>query len=82
MSSPADKILLAGINDAEASIEMLSSFNAHWQLFADACRLQQLDIAHEHGQRLVAVVETAVDLYLSSVRRMAQFERLTMERDT
>lgn len=77
MSKAADEILESGIRDAKTALLAISSFEAEWRTFAQACQTGQLDIASVYGERLVALVESAVDLYLSSHRRVAQFERLT-----
>ena len=81
MSDAPEEILLAGINDANAVIAAIQSFEEYWRAFASACQAQQLDVAQQQGERLVALVESAVDLHLSSVRRIAQYERLTRMRD-
>lgn len=81
MSDIANEILLAGINDSEAALAAIKRFEEFWRAFASACQAQQLDVAHEQGERLVALVESAVDLHLSATRRMMQFERLTREKD-
>lgn len=81
MSSAADEILIAGIHDANAAIAAINAFEEYWRAFTSACQSQQLDVAHTQGERLVALVEVAVELHLSSVKRMLQFERLTQRRD-
>lgn len=77
MSDAADAIMQAGIRDAEAALESFKALDAQWRRFAFACQNQQPDLAHAHGERLVTLVESAVDLYLSSHRHMTQFMRLT-----
>lgn len=79
MSEAADEILQSGIRDAKTALLAISGFSAQWQAFTHACQTQQFDIAALHGERLVALVESATDLYLSSNRRISQFERLTEE---
>lgn len=77
MSEAADEILQSGIRDAKTALLAIQSFDAEWKSFAHACQAGQLDVAEVYGQRLVALVESGVDLYLSSHRRIAQFQRLT-----
>lgn len=79
MSEAADEILQAGIRDAKTALIAIQSFDEGWKVFARACQTQQLDVANVYGERLVALVESAVDLYLSSHRRIAQFEKLTKD---
>lgn len=77
MSEAANEILEAGIRDAKTALLAIQSFDAEWKSFTHACQTQQLDVASVYGERLVALVESAVDLYLSSNRRISQFQRLT-----
>lgn len=77
MSEAADEILQAGIHDAKTALLAIQGFDEGWKVFAQACQEQQLDIAAVYGERLVVLVESAVDLYLSSNKRMAQFDKLT-----
>lgn len=79
MSDAADEILEAGIRDAKTALLAIAGFDAAWRVFAAACQAQQLDHATVYGERLVALVESAVDFYSSSHRRIAQFERLAAE---
>lgn len=79
MSDAADAILQAGIQDAKTALLAVQSFDAHWKMFAAACQAQQFDLATVYGERLVALVESAVDLYAASNRRIAQFDKLTQE---
>ncbi len=79
MSEAADAILQAGIQDAKTALLAISSFNEQWRLFADACQTKQFDLAVIYGERLVALVESSVDLYMASNRRIAQFDKLTQE---
>ena len=82
MSDTADAILEAGIRDAQTALLAASGFNESWQTFANACQTQQFDLATVYGERLVALVESAVDLYASANRRMSQFQKLTQEPQT
>ncbi len=77
MSEAADEILEAGIRDAKTALLVIQGFDAQWRTFAEACQLQQNDLATVYGERLVASIETAVDLYLASHRRMAQFTKIS-----
>lgn len=79
MSEAADAILEAGIRDAKTALTAIQSFSDEWATFAAACQGGKLDVAEVYGQRLVALVESGVDLYLASHRRIAQFQRLTEE---
>lgn len=77
MSERADDVLQAATRDAKLAMDVLSGFNEGWNLFVRACQSQQTDLANIHGQRLVAIVESAVDLYQTAHRRIAQFEKMT-----
>jgi hypothetical protein len=77
VSDKADDVLEAAIRDAKLALEVLGGFNDGWNLFVHACRTQQMDLATIYGERLVATVESAVDLYQTSHRRIGQFEKLT-----
>lgn len=79
MNDAADAILQAGIQDAKTALLAISSFDGQWRLFAAACQAKQFDLAIIHGERLVALVESSVDLYMASNRRIAQFDKLTQE---
>ncbi len=76
MSEAADEILEAGIRDAKTALLTIQGFNEQWRVFAEACQAGQFDVATVYGQRLVASVEAAVDLFHSSNRRIAQFSRI------
>lgn len=76
MSEAADALLRNGIQDAKAALLATQSFDEHWRTFAAACEERQFDIAILYGERLVTLIESAVDLYMSSHRRIAQFEKL------
>ena len=76
MSDAAEEVLQAGIRDAKAALSAMQALSTDWLVFANACQTRQPEIAHIYGARLVALVESAVDLFLSSHRRMAQYERI------
>ena len=79
MSEGAEEILQAGIRDVQMALAAMQQLDAGWKSFAAACHAQQADVAAMQGAKLVALVEVAVDLYLTSLRRMAQFEALTKD---
>lgn len=79
MSEAADAILQASIQDAKTALLAIQSFEGAWTTFTAACHARQLDLATVYGERLVALVESAVDLYMASNRRIAQFEKLMQE---
>lgn len=81
MSEAADAILEAGIRDAKTALLAISGFDAQWKLFVAACQAHQFDLAAIHGERLVALVESSVDLFAASNRRIAQFDKLTQGPD-
>lgn len=81
MTTPADEILQAGVRDAQTALMAIQAFGAHWEQFTEACRAQQFDLAAIYGERVVAFVESGVDLYQSSHRRIAQFTKLTQGAD-
>lgn len=77
--STADELLESSIRDAKLALVAIGEFDNGWKEFVAACQTQKFDIATVYGERLVALVESAVDLYHSSNRRMAQFEKITRE---
>jgi hypothetical protein len=79
VSESADELLQAGIRDAKMALELMQELDAGWRVFAAACHAQQSDVAQAQGAKLVATIESAVDLYLTAHRRMAQFEALTRD---
>lgn len=76
MTLTPDELLESAIRDAQLALSTVGEFDKGWKIFVAACNTQQFDVATVYGQRLVALVETAVDLYHSSNRRVAQFEKL------
>jgi hypothetical protein len=75
--SAENELLQAGIRDANAALVTIQSFDEHWHNFAAACQARQFEAAHVLAERMVTLVETATDLFLTSNKRLAQFERLT-----
>ena len=79
MSEGADELLAAGIRDVQTALQMMRELDEGWRKFAAACEAQQSDVAQMQGAKLVATIESAVDLYLTAHRRMAQFDKLTRD---
>lgn len=79
MNKSEDELIEAAIRDARLAVELLTSFQANWGLFVQSCQTHKMDVAEIYGQKCVALVESAVDLFMSSHRRIHLYEKIAQE---
>lgn len=79
MSESADELIEAAIRDAKLALTLLNTFMENWTIFAQSCQSRKMEVADIYGQRCVGIVESAVDLYAASHRRIHLYEKILKE---